>query len=116
MRSTAAVEAIFEAKGRPSDNPLIVHIAHRDQLDSLVTEVNEAAEALIEAFWPGPLTIVLPVKPGAVSPRVTAGLDTVVCACRITRLLCSCSQRRRARWLRRALTAPGDQAQRSLHM
>lgn len=76
-RSTAAVEAIFEAKGRPSDNPLIVHIAHRDQLDSLVTEVNEAAEALIKAFWPGPLTIVLPVKPGAVSPRVTAGLDTV---------------------------------------
>jgi len=76
-RSTAAVEAIFEAKGRPSDNPLIVHIAHRDQLDSLVTEVDEAAEALIEAFWPGPLTLVLPVKPGAVSPRVTAGLDTV---------------------------------------
>lgn len=76
-RSTAAVEAVFVAKGRPSDNPLIVHIAHRDQLDALVTEVNETAEALMAAFWPGPLTLVLPVRPGAVSPRVTAGLDTV---------------------------------------
>ncbi|HBU80496.1 MAG TPA: threonylcarbamoyl-AMP synthase, partial [Paenibacillus sp.] len=76
-RSTAAVEAVFTAKGRPSDNPLIVHIAQRDQLDSLVTEVNGTAEALMAAFWPGPLTLVLPVRPGAVSPRVTAGLDTV---------------------------------------
>lgn len=76
-RSTAAVEAVFVAKGRPSDNPLIVHIAHRDQLDTLVTEVNDTAEALMAAFWPGPLTLVLPVRPGAVSPRVTAGLDTV---------------------------------------
>lgn len=76
-RSTAAVEAVFVAKGRPSDNPLIVHIAHRDQLDALVTEVNATAEALMTAFWPGPLTLVLPVRPGAVSPRVTAGLDTV---------------------------------------
>ena len=67
----------LSAKGRPSDNPLIVHIAHRDQLDTLVTEVNETAEALMTAFWPGPLTLVLPVRPGAVSPRVTAGLDTV---------------------------------------
>lgn len=76
-RSTVAVEAVFVAKGRPSDNPLIVHIAHRDQLDTLVTEVNETAEALMAAFWPGPLTLVLPVRSGAVSPRVTAGLDTV---------------------------------------
>lgn len=76
-RSTAAVEAVFAAKGRPSDNPLIVHIAQRDQLDSLVTDVNGTAEALMAAFWPGPLTLVLPVRPGAVSPRVTAGLDTV---------------------------------------
>ncbi|WP_308722725.1 L-threonylcarbamoyladenylate synthase [Paenibacillus polysaccharolyticus] len=76
-RSTEAVEAVFAAKGRPSDNPLIVHIAHRDQLHELVTEVNATAEALMAAFWPGPLTLVLPVRPGAVSPRVTAGLDTV---------------------------------------
>ncbi len=76
-RNTAAVEAIFAAKGRPSDNPLIVHIADVSALDGLVTEVNETARALMEAFWPGPLTLVLPVATGAVSPRVTAGLDTV---------------------------------------
>ncbi|WP_234404847.1 L-threonylcarbamoyladenylate synthase, partial [Paenibacillus bouchesdurhonensis] len=71
-RSTTAVEAIFAAKGRPSDNPLIVHIADMKQLDGLVTEVNETARALMEAYWPGPLTLVLPAAPGAVSPRVTA--------------------------------------------
>ncbi|WP_316010439.1 L-threonylcarbamoyladenylate synthase, partial [Paenibacillus sp. 3LSP] len=76
-RNTAAVEAIFAAKGRPSDNPLIVHIADVSQLDGLVTEVNETAQRLMEAFWPGPLTLVLPVAKGAVSPRVTAGLSTV---------------------------------------
>ncbi|WP_410770599.1 L-threonylcarbamoyladenylate synthase [Fontibacillus sp. BL9] len=76
-RNTAAVEAIFAAKGRPSDNPLIVHIADVSALEGLVTEVNETARRLMEAFWPGPLTLVLPVAPGAVSPRVTAGLDTV---------------------------------------
>ncbi|MDU2242484.1 MAG: L-threonylcarbamoyladenylate synthase, partial [Paenibacillus sp.] len=76
-RNTAAVEEIFAAKGRPSDNPLIVHIADVSQLDGLVTEVNETARRLMEAFWPGPLTLVLPVAEGAVSPRVTAGLSTV---------------------------------------
>ncbi|WMT40716.1 L-threonylcarbamoyladenylate synthase [Paenibacillus sp. D2_2] len=76
-RNTAAVEAVFAAKGRPSDNPLIVHIADMGQLDGLVTEVNETARRLMEAFWPGPLTLVLPVAEGAVSPRVTAGLSTV---------------------------------------
>lgn len=76
-RSTAAVERIFAAKGRPSDNPLIVHIAHRKQLDELVLPYPELAEALMDRFWPGPLTIVLPVRPGALSPLVTAGLSTV---------------------------------------
>lgn len=76
-RSTAAVEAVFRAKGRPSDNPLIVHISRKDQLDGLVKEVSPAARRLMEAFWPGPLTIVLPVRSGALSHRVTAGLDTV---------------------------------------
>ncbi|MBW4840722.1 MAG: threonylcarbamoyl-AMP synthase, partial [Paenibacillaceae bacterium] len=76
-RNPSAVEAIFAAKGRPSDNPLIVHIADVSQLDGLVTEVNETARRLMEAFWPGPLTLVLPVAEGAVSPRVTAGLSTV---------------------------------------
>lgn len=76
-RNSKAVEAIFAAKGRPSDNPLIVHIAAMDQLEGLVTGINDTAAQLMEAFWPGPLTIVLPVREGAVSPRVTAGLDTV---------------------------------------
>ncbi|QCT04622.1 Sua5/YciO/YrdC/YwlC family protein [Paenibacillus algicola] len=76
-RSTAAVEQIFAAKGRPSDNPLIVHIADPAQLQELVTGVNDTERRLMAQFWPGPLTLVLPVKPGAVSPRVTAGLDTV---------------------------------------
>ncbi|KAI7262932.1 hypothetical protein KC345_g9288, partial [Hortaea werneckii] len=76
-RNTSAVEAVFAAKGRPSDNPLIVHIARRSDLESLVTEVHPVASALIDAFWPGPLTLVLPVRSGVLSPLVTAGLDTV---------------------------------------
>lgn len=76
-RNTAAVEAVFAAKGRPSDNPLIVHIADPSALDGLVTAVHPTAQALIDAFWPGPLTLVLPVRPGVLSPLVTAGLDTV---------------------------------------
>lgn len=75
--NTNAVEAIYAAKGRPSDNPLIVHIAHIGQLDDLVREVDPTSWRLIEAFWPGPLTLVLPVRPSAVSSRVTAGLDTI---------------------------------------
>ncbi len=76
-RSTAAVEQIFIAKGRPADNPLIVHIAELRQLEELVLPYGLLAKRLMERFWPGPLTLVLPVKPGAVSPRVTAGLDTI---------------------------------------
>ncbi|WP_227793356.1 L-threonylcarbamoyladenylate synthase [Paenibacillus guangzhouensis] len=76
-RSTSAVEQIFAAKGRPSDNPLIVHIADPADLDSLVLPYNETARRLMDRFWPGPLTIVLPVRSGVISPRVTAGLSTV---------------------------------------
>ncbi|WP_182914677.1 L-threonylcarbamoyladenylate synthase [Paenibacillus thiaminolyticus] len=76
-RDTQAVERIFAAKGRPSDNPLIVHIADRAMLDELVEPFGATARRLMDRFWPGPLTIVLPARPGAVSPRVTAGLATV---------------------------------------
>jgi L-threonylcarbamoyladenylate synthase len=76
-RNTAAVEAVFAAKGRPSDNPLIVHIADTAALDELVVEVHPKAAALMAAYWPGPLTVVLPVREGVLSPCVTAGLDTV---------------------------------------
>ncbi|ASA97077.1 translation factor, Sua5 family [Anoxybacillus flavithermus TNO-09.006] len=74
--STAAVENIFVAKGRPSDNPLIVHIATTEQLHDIACDIPPVAYTLIEHFWPGPLTLVLSKK-DAVSPRVTAGLNTV---------------------------------------
>ncbi len=70
-----AVLSIFEAKGRPSDNPLIVHIHDRAQLDS-ICETNATAETLMDAFWPGPLTLILPKRP-QIPTQVTAGLDTV---------------------------------------
>ncbi|MFC4777898.1 L-threonylcarbamoyladenylate synthase [Paenibacillus sp. GCM10023252] len=76
-RSTQAVQGIFEAKGRPSDNPLIVHIGRTSQLDELVLPYSGLASRLMAAFWPGPLTMVLPMREGSVSPLVTAGLSTV---------------------------------------
>lgn len=76
-RNAEAVQAVFAAKGRPSDNPLIVHIADEGGLDELVADVHPLAARLMEVFWPGPLTLVLPLKPGALPPVVTAGLDTV---------------------------------------
>ncbi|MFC4303533.1 L-threonylcarbamoyladenylate synthase [Cohnella boryungensis] len=76
-RSTEAVQRIFAAKGRPSDNPLIVHLARSEDIGALAREVNDVESALMKAFWPGPLTLVVPVREGAVSPLVTAGLDTV---------------------------------------
>lgn len=71
-----AVGKVYAAKGRPSDNPLIVHVADKEQV-ATVAEVNGWAEALMDAFWPGPLTMILPVKPDTVSSTVTGGLDTV---------------------------------------
>ncbi len=71
-----AVEGIFAAKGRPSDNPLIVHIAHTKELAALVAFVPPLAEVLIQAFWPGPLTLVLP-KSIQVPTEISAGLPTV---------------------------------------
>ncbi|GIO12827.1 threonylcarbamoyl-AMP synthase [Cohnella xylanilytica] len=76
-RNEEAVEKIFAAKGRPSDNPLIVHLASAADAEALASAVSPLERKLMERFWPGPLTLVLPVRPGAVSPRVTAGLDTV---------------------------------------
>ena len=72
----AAVGRIFEAKGRPADNPLILHISDRRELDALVREVPEWLEPLLEKFWPGPFTVVLP-RSEIVPDIVTAGLDTV---------------------------------------
>lgn len=72
-----AVRHIFEAKGRPGDNPLIVHISRVDQLSPLITGApSPAARALMDACWPGPMTLIFPKSP-AVPAEVTAGLDTV---------------------------------------
>lgn len=67
---------IFAAKGRPSDNPLIVHISSLSQWDRLVKEIPDSAKALAEAYWPGPLTIILP-KSDLIPDEVSGGLDTV---------------------------------------
>ena len=75
--SDTAVEKIFKAKGRPSDNPLIVHISNKEQLEGLVEEIPSDASKLIDAYWPGPLTIIFKNKEDVFSGRVTAGLDTV---------------------------------------
>ena len=73
-----AVAAIFEVKGRPQDNPLIVHIGDTWQLEQLTPiPIPEAAKKLADAFWPGPLTLVLPRLPGAVPDCVTASLPTL---------------------------------------
>ncbi len=75
-RNGAAVSKIFAAKGRPQDNPLIVHIADMAMLDGLVSEVPERAQLLAAAFWPGPLTIIMP-RGSEVADACCAGLDTV---------------------------------------
>jgi len=71
-----AVRKVFEVKGRPAENPLIVHIGDHHQLQDLVADIPPAASLLMEAFWPGPLTLCFRKKI-SVSDLVTAGLDTV---------------------------------------
>lgn len=71
-----AVEKIFSAKGRPQDNPLILHIYSIDQIKELVEGIPDIAKACIEEFWPGPLTILFK-KSKKVPEIITAGLDTV---------------------------------------
>ncbi|MDQ0269271.1 L-threonylcarbamoyladenylate synthase [Cytobacillus purgationiresistens] len=72
-----AVGKIFAAKGRPADNPLIIHIAERGQLAAFVEDIPAKAERLMDAFWPGPLTLVFNKRDGALSDLATAGLATV---------------------------------------
>jgi len=75
-----AVAGIFKAKGRPSDNPLIVHVASPDRVGEVAREINEAAQRLIERYFPGPLTIVLK-KRSSMPDIVSAGLPTVGVRC-----------------------------------
>ncbi len=71
-----AVAAVYEAKGRPSDNPMIVHIARASDIGQLTPMLSPQIVTIIENFWPGPLTIVVKKKP-SVPDRTTGGLDTV---------------------------------------
>ncbi|MBN2898203.1 MAG: threonylcarbamoyl-AMP synthase [Clostridia bacterium] len=71
-----AIKKIFKAKGRPSDNPLIVHVTSVEAVKTLVEEISPVAQKLMDAFWPGPLTIIFR-KSVVVPESVTAGLDTV---------------------------------------
>lgn len=76
-RNDEAIKKVFRAKGRPSDNPLIVHIHDVSQLEDFTTYVDDKARLLMSHFWPGPLSIILPLKKGVLSERATAGLNTV---------------------------------------
>ena len=71
-----AVVKIFEAKGRPQDNPLITHVSCVEEIPPLVRAIPDAARKLMEAFWPGPMTLILP-KADCIPNEVSAGLDTV---------------------------------------
>ncbi len=71
-----AVKKIYEAKGRPSDNPLIVHIFDENEVDNLAEDISEKAKILMNRFWPGPLTMIFKKK-DIVPQRTSGGLDTV---------------------------------------
>lgn len=75
-----SMDKIYAAKGRPSDNPLILHVPDADSIAPLVTEIPQLAKELMDAFWPGPLTITLP-KSDLVPDRATCGLDRVALRC-----------------------------------
>ena len=76
----AAVIKIFEAKGRPQDNPLILHLSEATEMERYCRDIPQEAYLLAEKFWPGPLTMVLPAK-DCVPKRTTGGLDTVAVRC-----------------------------------
>ena len=76
----AAVAQIFAAKGRPSDHPLIVHVAHATGIAHFARDVPAFAQALVDTFWPGPLTVILPRLPGAAT-AATGGQDSVGLRC-----------------------------------
>ena len=77
----AAVKQVYAAKGRPSDNPLIVHVASQADLTPFVAEVPTAAKQLMDHFWPGPLTLIFTIKEGSLPTATTGGLTT--CAFRM---------------------------------
>ncbi|TDL96782.1 threonylcarbamoyl-AMP synthase [Macrococcus brunensis] len=75
-KSAAAVSKVYVAKGRPSDNPLIVHIYSQKQMD-FIENIHPAAQQLMDYFWPGPISFILPLKKDSLAEQVTAGKETV---------------------------------------
>ena len=73
----AAVQKIYHAKGRPSDKPLILLIHDKAQLSQFANHISDTAQTLMDAFWPGPLTLVFPLLEGTVSAAVTRGKTTI---------------------------------------
>lgn len=76
LNHVAAIEHIFHLKKRPHTNPLIIHVAHPQDIKEYVTAYPPAFEALTQAFWPGPLTCILPIDPSRIPSMVCAGLPT----------------------------------------
>ncbi|MBR5064759.1 MAG: L-threonylcarbamoyladenylate synthase, partial [Oscillospiraceae bacterium] len=74
--SEKALKEVYSVKGRPQDNPVIVHISSMDMLDGIVTEIPDNARLIAEKFWPGPLTMIFN-KTDRVSDTITCGMDTV---------------------------------------
>lgn len=64
-------------KGRPSDNPLIVHIHSIEQLDDFVEYIDDKVKVLMDEFWPGPISFILPLKQGYLCSKVTGGLESI---------------------------------------
>lgn len=95
-----AVKKIFVAKGRPSDNPLILHIAEPEDILDLVSEVPKKAQILIDNFWPGALTVILP-RTDLVPNVVSAGLETVAVRCPSNEVM-----RKVIKYLKRPIAAP----------
>ena len=75
-----AVDKIYEAKGRPKDNPMILHVTGMEQVETLCHNIPDSAYALAKKFWPGPLTMILPAK-DHIPKRTTGGLSTVAVRC-----------------------------------
>lgn len=76
-----AVKKVFELKQRPLNHPLIIHVADASFIDNIVEYIPDYAQKLIDAFWPGPLTLIFKLKPGAISTLITGGQDTVAIRC-----------------------------------
>jgi len=76
-----AIKAVFAMKNRPLNHPLIVHVAPDWNLHTLINNLPDYAAVLIKKFWPGPLTLVLPCKPGAILPLVNGGQTTIALRC-----------------------------------